>query len=110
MIRRQVENLRGLVLTPEELDFIRPIVAKSLEMNKHYETKESPAAGITQVTLMNGAGDTLELEGTEKQIEAFEEERKEMNEILFPYHMSYIRVTELALKHGLTVKKVTTRK
>ena len=47
MIRKQVENLRGLVLTPEELDFIKPILVKSLEMN-------------TQVTLMNGAGDVLE--------------------------------------------------
>lgn len=48
MIRKQVENLQGLVLTPEELDFIKPIIIKSLEMN-------------TRVNLMNGAGDTLEI-------------------------------------------------
>jgi len=47
MIRKQVENLRGLVLTPEELNFIKPIIVTSLEMN-------------TLGTLMNGVGDTLQ--------------------------------------------------
>lgn len=33
MIRKEVEKLRGLVLTPEELDFIQPIVETSKKMN-----------------------------------------------------------------------------
>lgn len=64
----------------------------------------------TRMTLMNGAGDTCELEGTEKQIEAFEAERKERNDALFPSCMSFIETVSLALEHGLTVKKVTARK
>ena len=64
----------------------------------------------TQATLITGAGDILELEGTGKQIEAFEAKRKEKNDALFPSCMSFIKTIELALEHGLTVKKVTTRK
>lgn len=33
MVRKQVRNLRGLVLTPEELDVILPIVETSKKMN-----------------------------------------------------------------------------
>lgn len=64
----------------------------------------------TQIALMDGAGDTLELEGTKKQIEAFEAERKKRNDALFPRALSFVKSIELALEHGLTVKKVTTRK
>lgn len=64
----------------------------------------------TRMTLMNGAGNTLELEGTEKRVEAFEAERKERNDALFPSCMSFIETVSLALEHGLSVKKVTTRK
>lgn len=64
----------------------------------------------TQATLTNGAGDSFELEGTVKQIEAFESIRKKRNDALFPSCMSFIETVRLALEHGLTIKKITTRK
>lgn len=85
-----------------------PVVVKCGDfiISKYIE----PGTEKTKYSLMNGVGDWIELEGTEKQIEAFEAERKEKNDALFPRHMSFIKTIELALEHGLTVKKVTTRK
>lgn len=62
------------------------------------------------MSLMNGEGHMLEIEGTEKQIEAFEAERKECNEALFPSAMSFEKTVGLALEHGLSIKKVTLNK
>lgn len=59
------------------------------------------------LNIINPRGDTLELEGTIKQIEAFEAERKERNDAMFPRFISLKSTLSLALKHGLSVKKVT---
>lgn len=78
------------------------------EAKEEYE--ESLDNEKTQMTIMNGKGDTLELEGTKKQIEAFEAERRKKNVALFPKALSFVKIVELALERGLTVKKVTTYK
>lgn len=107
MIRKEVENLRGHLFTMEEMcDIIISIIETSLCMRMHGHVNEEN----TTLTLMNCAGDILELEGTEKQFEAFEAERKQRNGTLFPNAMSLIETVSLALEHGLSVKKVILNK
>lgn len=109
-----------LVPTKEEYKYFRENVSYYLERlgsriaalegdRNSVPTKESPDNKKTKIALMNCVGDVLELEGTEKQIEVFEAERKERNDLLFPSAMSFMKTAELALEHGLTVKKVVTR-
>jgi hypothetical protein len=63
---------------------------------------------VCELTLISlGGGDVLKLEGTIKQIEAFEAERKERNAAMFPRGMSFKSTRDLAFKHGLSIKKVT---
>ncbi len=108
------------VPTKEEYKYFRENVSYYLErlgsriavLEKEAE-KESPKEEFepatdkkTKIALMNGEGHMLELEGTEKQIEDFEAERKEKNDALFPRALSFVKIVELALEHGLSVKKV----
>ena len=65
---------------------------------------------VHELTLMNAEGHILVLEGTVKQIEAFEAERKERNDAMFPRAMSFMSTLSLALEHGLSTKKVTLNK
>lgn len=114
---RFVVNRNSFVITYQGLHYFTldslkitckyPVIVRcnAFTINKYYEPIKNP-----QITLMNGAGDILELEGTEKQIEAFEEEWKKRKEALFPRVLSATKTAELALEYGLTVKKVTTRK
>lgn len=62
---------------------------------------------VCESTLINLEGDILKLEGTIKQIEAFEAERKERNDAMFPRAMSFKSTLNLAYKHGLSAKKLT---
>lgn len=85
--------------------------AKVEALEKERPKKEEPFTdGKIILTLMNGKGDMLELEGTEKHFVDFEAERKERNDALFPSGMSLIDTISLALEHGLSVRKLTPNK
>lgn len=66
--------------------------------------EKSPYNKKTTMSITNCQGHSFELEGTAKQLEDFEAERKDIEDVLFPGALTLQNIRDLALKRGLTVK------